>query len=166
MANFSDLNGRNWVVTLDVYSIKQIKKELEIDLLDEKVHETLQRIAEDIVLAIDVLYLALKEQLDTANISDVEFGRSLAGDCLNDAVGALVEALVDFFPNPRKREFMKKMLEKATSHMDRSHQEMIAILDDERIDSKLESQMEELRENGVKSVISGLNSIESPATSE
>ena len=86
MANFSDLNGRNWVVTLDVYSIKQIKKELEIDLLDEKVHETLQRIAEDIVLAIDVLYLALKEQLDTANISDVEFGRSLAGDRLNDAV--------------------------------------------------------------------------------
>ena len=166
MANFSDLNGRNWVVTLDVYSIKQIKKELEIDLLDEKVHETLQRIAEDIVIAIDVLYLALKEQLDTANISDVEFGRSLAGDCLNDAVGALVEALVDFFPNPRKREFMKKMWEKATSHMDRSHQEMIAILDDERIDSKLESQMEELRENGVKSVISGLNSIESPATSE
>ena len=45
MANFSDLNGRNWVVTLDVYSIKHIKKELEIDLLDEKVHETLQRIA-------------------------------------------------------------------------------------------------------------------------
>ncbi len=166
MANFSDLNGRNWVVTLDVYSIKQIKKELEIDLLDEKVHETLQRIANDVVLAVDVLYYAMKEQLDTAQISDREFGRSLAGDCLNEAVGALVQALVDFFPNPRKREFMQKMWTKATSHLDRGHQEMIKILDDERIDSKLENQMEELREKGVEAVISGLNSIESPDTLE
>jgi len=166
MANFSDLNGRNWVVTLDVYSIKQIKKELEVDLLDEKVHETLQRIAEDIVLAIDVLYLAMKEKLDTANVSELEFGKSLAGDCLNDAVGALVEALVDFFPNPRKREFTKKMWDKATGHLDRGHKEMIAILEDERIDTQLESQMDKLREKGVETVISGLNSIDSPDTSE
>ena len=164
--NFSDKDGRNWVVTLNVHSIKSIKQELGLDLLDEKVHETLQKLAEDLVLAIDVLYLALKDKLDTADISDVEFGRSLSGDCLNEAVGALVQALVDFFPNPRKREWVKKLWDKSTAHMDKANDEMLSNLDDKRLEPHLEKSFLEAREAGIQDAISGMKSIVSPDSSE
>ena len=166
MANFSDKDGRNWQVNLNVPTIKQIKQILEIDLLDEKVHEVLQQIADDVVLAVDVLYLALKEQLDTAQISDEEFGKSLGGDCLNEAVGALVQALINFYPNPQKREFLKRLWEKSTKHMDKTNQEMLNMLEDERVEETIAKRIEEAKEQGIQNAISGLSYTDSPGSSE
>jgi hypothetical protein len=166
MANFSDINGRNWQVNLNVHTIKQIKQILNVDLLDEKAHEVLQRIAEDVCLSVDVLYLALKEQLDTANISDEEFGKSLGGDCLNEAVGALVQALINFYPNPQKREFLKRLWEKSTKHMDKTNQEMLNMLEDVRVEETIAKRMEEAKEQGIQNAISGLSYTESPDSSE
>ena len=166
MANFSDKDGRNWQVNLNVHTIKQIKQILEIDLLDEKVHEVLQQIADDVVLAVDVLYLALKEQLDTAQISDEEFGKSLGGDCLNEAVGALVQALINFYPNPQKREFLKRLWEKSTKHMDKTNQEMLNMLEDVRVEETIAKRMEEAKEQGIQNAISGLSYTESPDSLE
>ena len=166
MANFSDNNGRNWVVNLNVHTIKTIKTTLEIDLLDDKVHEVLQRIADDVVLAVDVLYLAVQEQLDAAQISDIDFGKSLGGDCLNEAVGALVQALIDFFPNPAKREFLQRLWEKSQKHMDKTNQKMLSMLEDDRVNQALTENLEKGTEKGIQEAISGLNSTASQDSSE
>jgi len=158
MANFSDNNGRNWVVTLNVHAMKTIKQTLDIDLLADEGPEILQRLSDDIELAVNVLYLAIKEQLDTASISDEQFGKSLGGDCLNEAVGALVQAMIDFFPNPQKREFLSKLWQKSTKHLERTNKEMLAMLEDERVEESIKQRIEEAKEESIQNAISGVNS--------
>ena len=57
MASFTDVNGQKWLVSLNVFSIKQVKELLDVDLLSDQVHETLACLMEDIVKTIDILYV-------------------------------------------------------------------------------------------------------------
>ncbi len=166
MATFTDTTGQSWHVSLNVHTIKQVKELLDFDLLSDKVHETLSCLMEDIVKTIDVLYVVCKEQADAADIDDITFGRNLGGDNLHAAVEALVTALVDFFPNPRRREWVRKLWDKTTAHLTKADEEMISVLDNDEINQEMDKQMQTAKEEGVKSVISGLRSISSQELSE
>ena len=166
MASFTDVNGQKWLVSLNVFSIKQVKELLDVDLLSDQVHETLACLMEDIVKTIDILYVVCTDQPDKAGIDDVTFGKNLGGDNLHEAVEALVTALTDFFPNPRRREWVKKLWDKTTGHLARADEEMLAVLENEDIEKEMTTQLENAKEEGVKNVISGLRSIGSPESQE
>ncbi|WP_348700895.1 hypothetical protein [uncultured Limnobacter sp.] len=158
MSKFTDTEGRVWNVQLTVHLVKEVKQRLDVDLLDEQVHETLTLLTGDIVKSVDVLYILCSSQADKNEISDVEFGESLYGDVLFEGINAMVEALIDFFPNPKKRMWIRRLWEKSTSHMDKTNDEMLNLLDDEKIEKELEHQREQSKKKAINEAISGLKS--------
>ena len=158
MSKFTDTEGRVWNVQLTVHLVKEVKQRLDVDLLDEQVHETLTLLTGDIVKSVDVLYILGSSQADKNEISDVEFGESLYGDVLFEGINAMVEALIDFFPNPKKRMWIRRLWEKSTSHMDKTNDEMLNLLDDEKIEKELEHQREQSKKKAINEAISGLKS--------
>ena len=158
MSKFTDTEGRVWNVQLTVHLVKEVKQRLDVDLLDEQVHETLTLLTGDIVKSVDVLYILCSSQADKNEISDVEFGESLYGDVLFEGINAMVEALIDFFPNPTIRMWIRRLWEKSTSHMDKTNDEMLNLLDDEKIEKELEHQREQSKKKAINEAISGLKS--------
>ena len=118
MKNFHDNAGRNWTVTLNVATLKRIRALTSIDLiniisLDEHRKpnvELLERLSEDPILLVDVLYAACKPEADAQNVTDEQFGAAMAGDAIEHATNALLEELVSFFPDP-KRKVLQKILD-------------------------------------------------------
>lgn len=113
MKIFKDNAGRTWTISITVYAIKRVRAILSIDLyglVDEK-FEGLSRLMEDPVNLVDVLYVLCQDQCEKTNVSDEDFGRGMAGDVIARASEAFLEELTDFFPDPRVRAGLKKVLE-------------------------------------------------------
>ena len=118
MRTFHDNAGRNWTVTLNVATLKRIRALTGIDLiniisLDEHRKpnvELLERLSEDPILLVDVLYAACKPEADSQSVTDEQFGAAMAGDAIEHATNALLDELVSFFPDP-KRKVLQKILD-------------------------------------------------------
>jgi len=99
---FKDAEGREWIVRVTVATIKRIRDTIGLDILDGE--NSIALLSSDPVTLCDVLYLSCKDDADNRNVSDEEFGRALWGDALDAATNAFLEALADFFRNPRQRK--------------------------------------------------------------
>ena len=101
MQQFKDTLGRPWLVQVTVGIISDVRAALAVDVVDVG-GEIFQRLQSDPILLCNVLYLVCKEQADADGISDVDFGRAMGGDAIDDATDALLEALINFFPRQRR----------------------------------------------------------------
>lgn len=110
MKHFKDTAGREWEINLTVTSVKRIRDRAGLDLMDmtEDESNAMIRLSSDPILLGDVIYAACQTQADRRGISSEEFGESLAGDVIDDATTAFIDALTDFFPNPRRRAILKR----------------------------------------------------------
>ena len=88
--------------------------------MDIATGDLLQRISEDVVLLCDILYVINRSQAKEYGIDDVQFGRNLYGDALEDATHAFMEELINFFPNPRTRTLLSKAMTMGQERMDRA----------------------------------------------
>lgn len=111
MHSFHDSQGRKWSLSLSLAQAKKLKDTLGVDLLDGG--PSINRLASDPYTVANVLYLLCESQAAAAGVTDEQFGEALAGDAIDDATEALLNALVDFFPK-RQRGTLKMMLEKLT----------------------------------------------------
>jgi hypothetical protein len=114
MKNFTDNAGRTWTVTINVDAMKRVRDALGIHLgkvLDDNL-KPLAEILEDPIRLVDVVYCLCKQQADAQAVSDMEFGRAMAGDAIMGAADAFVEALTDFFPNARARAMLTALMGK------------------------------------------------------
>jgi hypothetical protein len=112
MHSFTDNLGRTWCVALNVATYRRVRGVLQLDLcqlVDEGLEELGRFLADPIRLA-DVLFVLCQEEAVSKNVSDEDFGRALYGDALQAGAEALVEELVDFFPDPRSRAALRKVL--------------------------------------------------------
>jgi len=109
MATFTDADGREWVIDIDVNALRRVKKRLDLKLMDVIGGETLDRLADDPVLLVDMLYVLCEEQAQRDGVSDAEFGRAMRGDALDAAVSAFLEALADFCPS-RKGTILRRLI--------------------------------------------------------
>lgn len=106
MANFKDKNGREWVLAIDGPTIKMVREELQgLDLAD-LTGKSYDRLATDIVLFVDCLWLLCREQAQAAGIDDVQFGKSLDGDAVDRATVAMQESMANFFPPSSRALFL------------------------------------------------------------
>ena len=110
MRTFKDCEGRTWSVTLNVHQMKRIRANLGVDLVNVIALDEVDRIANDPCLLVDILWVCVEEEAKAAGVTDEQFGRSLAGDAIEDATRAVLDELVDFFPGA-KRLFLKKAVE-------------------------------------------------------
>jgi len=113
MKTFTDNAGRDWVIEINVASLKRIKGLTGTDLIGLAVSmdtSVAEKLASDPILLCDVLFAACKPQADERNISDEEFGRAMAGDAIESATVALLEDIVGFCPSPRDRAALGRVL--------------------------------------------------------
>ena len=117
MRQFTDTKERVWDVELNVRQMKLVRDVLGIDLVNviqagkdgAVATDTLDRVANDPILLVDILWVLCEGQAKTAGVTDDDFGSSLAGDSISDATRAFLDELVDFFPGAR-RLFLKKAI--------------------------------------------------------
>ena len=105
MKTFQDSAGRTWTIAVTVDAVKRVRDLLKEDLLD--IERVFPRLLLDPILLCDVVYCICKPQADAEKVSDVDFARAMAGDTIARAKAALVEELVDFFPEPSRRETLR-----------------------------------------------------------
>ncbi len=112
MHTFADNLGRTWYVAINVATIRRVRAALDVDLyamVDDGMQELGKLVADPVRLA-DVLYVLCQEEAAAKNISDEDFGRALGGDAITSAAEALVEELVDFFPDERSRAALRRVI--------------------------------------------------------
>jgi hypothetical protein len=103
MATFQDTSGRVWHVRITVDTLRRAKS-LGFDLPELGAGgPLLARLSSDPIALADLLWLVCQEQAATAMITDTDFGRLLAGDVIDQATEALLEGMVEFLPESRRR---------------------------------------------------------------
>ena len=112
MKPFTDASGRTWELTVIVSAVKRVRDLLGVDLMDVAGGDLLERLADDPVLLVDVLYVLVKPQADAKGVSDEDFGRGMVGGVLDDAASALMKELLDFFPSAQRARALGKMARK------------------------------------------------------
>jgi hypothetical protein len=110
MRTFQDNAGRTWTVVVTVDSIKRVRDLLGEDLLD--IEHILPRLQADPILLCDIVYSICKPQADAEKISDVDFARAMAGDSIAHAKAALIEELINFFPDQKVKEVIRLAIER------------------------------------------------------
>ena len=153
MRTFKDNEGRTWSFALNVYQMKRVRARLGIDLVnvialdpDGKVKvDLVDRIAGDPCLdpclLVDILWVCVEEEAKAAGVTDEQFGRSLAGDSIEEATRAFLDELVDFFPGA-KRLFLKKAVELSRKYAGESTAALEKALEDPEL-PELERRVEE-----------------------
>lgn len=131
MHTFCDTDGRTWAVEINVDAIRRVRGALGIDLLTvlDNGGELLARLHDDPVTLVDVLYVVCRPEADRRGVTDEEFGRSMSGDALLQGSEALMQGLVDFFPDARKRATLTKLLAKMRTMADRIIDHAEAVID-------------------------------------
>ncbi|MBE7466816.1 MAG: hypothetical protein HS116_25375 [Planctomycetes bacterium] len=111
MRTFKDNAGRTWTVSVDVDAIRRVRTALQVNLASAELAQVLERLLSDPVLLCDVLFVVCKPEADKLGVSDVDFGRAMAGDAIEAGTLALLEELANFTPNPRDRARVKRLLQ-------------------------------------------------------
>lgn len=110
MAEFKTL-GISWSVTIDVLKVRRVRERRDRLDLAAQDGTQLRKLAEDVVLAADVLWDLVETQASAANISQEAFFSALGGDDGDRAAQALFDAIIDFFPKGR-RAALRRLLDK------------------------------------------------------
>lgn len=144
MARFYDEHSRPWEVKVTVGSAKRVRSMTGVDvlkILDQP--EILSEVAADPIRFVDVLYALCKPEADRLELSEDDFHEALAGESIEKAVDAFLEALVSFFP-PARRKALERILTKAGEHQQRQTKALDAMLDDGTLDKALDQAMQQM----------------------
>ena len=153
MKSFTDNKGRTWTLDVTVATVKRVRSLCRVDLnsiveLDKNNRpsaELLERLSSDPVLLVDVLYAVCKPQADKQNITDEDFGEAMAGDAIEHATTALLEEVIDFFPEA-KRLVMQKILSASRRFEAAARKKLQAELNN-GFESRVVSELEQLTDS-------------------
>ncbi len=151
MKTFKDNEGRTWTVAVNVAAVKRVRALCGVDLAsavetspDGKLSASvLSQLATDPVLLVDVLYALSKDEAEKRGVTDEDFGKAMSGDVLDLAVTALIDEIVDFFPNP-KRALLKKIADAAARFGNEAGKALETALADPGFDERLDAELRKL----------------------
>ena len=107
MHKFKDNAGHEWEIDVNCWSLEQVRRRAGVNLaqltVDQKVAEGLA----DPVTLCGVLWILVREQAEKRGVSDVDFGRALAGDALGESTQALLAGIIDFFDRETRPTVLK-----------------------------------------------------------
>jgi hypothetical protein len=107
MATFQDAAGRVWHVRITVATVRRVNELLGLDLLQLAGGPLIAQLSTDPSTLADVLYVVCKPQADAEAITAEAFADQIAGDVIDRATEALLNAMVDFLPESRRRLLTK-----------------------------------------------------------
>ncbi len=128
MAKFTDSMGDEWQVSVDAFSLRQIKSELEVDLLDLSGGDW-ARLDSDLCLRVDVISLLCSDEAAGRQVTANGFAKRLTGEGLANATYALVDAVEEFLP-PNRRRMLKALMAKYEELTAKGVELSLAKLDD------------------------------------
>ena len=148
MKTFTDSKGRSWEVELNIRQMKRVRDTLGIDLVnvisaskDGTVStDTLERVANDPILLVDILWVLCEGQAKPAGVTDDDFGSSLAGDSIEEATRAVLDELVDFFPGAR-RLYLRKAVDLARKYERESADVLKKVLESPEFEDRLKTSL-------------------------
>lgn len=151
MKSFNDNTGRPWMIVVNVATIKRVRAICEVDLnsiveLDDKGKpstDLLQKLSTDPVLLVDVLYAVCKPECDQKGVTDEQFGAAMVGDSIEYATSALLEEIINFFPEAKRRAF-QKILAATRRFEEIMKTRMNSLLNNGNLEDNLVSEMERL----------------------
>ena len=107
MAEFKDINGKGWTITLDGPLVDKVHQKLQLDISAED-GTGLIRCCQSGAMIVRACYLLCEEQL--GGMSPDAFGKAMAsGDVIEAAEKAMREAVV-FFTRPNRRATLTSVL--------------------------------------------------------
>ena len=151
MKSFTDNTGRTWTLAVTVGTIKRVRALCDVDLANiitidsgatPKV-DLLERLGSDPVLLEDVLFAAVKPEADAKGVTDEEVGRAMSGDAIEMATTALLDEVIDFFPETKRRVF-RKILDAARRFEAKGKVALQTLLDDPALDGKIDTALAQL----------------------
>ena len=144
MTCFTDNQERTWSLSVNVNTLRRVKALCGVMLTDlvvlepgkKPTMELLERLANDPVLLVDVIYAAIKPEADARGISDESFGAAMVGDVLETAVTALLEEVIAFFPSA-KRMVLKRLLDVSLRFTQQQRKELERLMETPNLESEL-----------------------------
>lgn len=147
MHTFTDNAKRTWTIAITVDAVKRVRASADVNLLGIIDAGLLDRLIRDPVLLCDVIYAACKPDADRQNITAEQFGQAMAGDAIDEATRALLEDLVDFFPNAQDRATLRRILESTWKVMDRARTLVAQRVTDGTLDRYVEKALRDAEES-------------------
>lgn len=114
MQSFTDSKGHLWRLSVNAWTVKQVKDRTQI-LLTTMVEEKCQLVAElyrDPILLADILWVLVEDQAKQDGVEIRQFVEALEGDSVGAARKALFEATFDFFDDQENRDGARAVLQK------------------------------------------------------
>jgi hypothetical protein len=154
MAVFRDAKGRDWTVVVDTTTVKPVRESLQIDLLDTS-GRTLERLADEPALLVDVLWVLCRDEAKERGVTDIQFGQALVGDSIDAATAALMEAVTDFFPS-RKRDVLRRAAAMAERVRQKGTDMALAKIENPELEAKLLATMEAEMDEKLQTLVTRL----------
>ena len=137
MKSFTDNTGRTWTLSVTVGTIKRVRALCNVDLAG------VISIESGAQPKVDVLYAVCKPEADAKGVSDEEFGQAMSGDAIEMATTALLDEVIDFFPETKRKVF-RKILDATRRFENRGKKALQTLLDDPALDGKIDAALEQL----------------------
>ena len=150
MKTFTDNTGRTWTLLVNVATIKRVRALCGVDLNaiieveDGKPSaKLLERLSTDPVLLVDVLYAVCRPECEQKGVTDENFGAAMAGDAIEQATSALLDEVIDFFPEAKRLAF-RKILSASRRFEEMARKRLVAVMADSSFEEKVVSELERL----------------------
>ena len=150
MKSFTDNLGRTWTLVVNVATIKRVRALCGVDLnaiieVEDGKPETrlLEKLSTDPVLLVDVLYAVCQPECDRRQVTDEDFGSAMAGDAIDLATSALLDEIIDFFPDAKRQAF-RKILSATRRFEEIAKKRLSEALADSAFEDKIVSELERL----------------------
>lgn len=151
MKSFKDKNGKIWTIELNVGTIKKVRSECNVDLINvinvnsngSADTSVLERIASDPCLLVSIVCALCRTQMEKDNIDDSSFAELFSADAVEEASSALIEEIINF-SQPAKRKVLTKIYQTAQRFAAATENKVNALINDPNLDKELESQLMKL----------------------
>ena len=117
MRIFKDSQDREWTIDLNIASVRALRDRASrvdslknVDLLD---YAGVLLSVSDPFFAADLLFETVRDQAEERGVSADDFGASLRGKILFDAIAEWSAEYLDFFPEPTAKEKAQALVEKS-----------------------------------------------------
>ena len=141
MKTFTDAAGREWSLSITINAVKVLRTKCDVDLVADNLGETLQKLGADPVALCDCLFHLCDEQIEKAGITPEQFGEGLAGDAIDRATDAFLDALVEFTPK-KKRPILRGVLDKMFEAEDLAITKALEYLGSEDFNNEIQNALE------------------------
>ena len=146
MQTFTDKNNDKWNIEINVGTARKVLSECNVDLInvldfDEQKQEksVLEKLADDPILLVDVLYCLCSTQAKERNLDDFAFATLFSADTIVQATECLMEEIINFSP-PVRQKVLRKIHQTGKNLMGEMEKKVEELLESPEFNKSIEEE--------------------------